>query len=263
LQDIQSKLAQGSFHPDARKYSFGSYLDLRTGKVVVNTDAPEAVMASMRSQFASNLDTRPGALRQQATRQFDVQKFYAGAAISSNTNVCTAGFTVVNGVSSITGEGQRSMMVPAHCFPLGTAITTNGGGLPFGTVTNMLIQTTPSNADAALIRLLPNDYTGQTYDSRMYVGAGRDDCQSTGYRIQEPRRRYQRALQKRPSHWRTMRAYGREHNCTNHLSGRPTEDQSNRLHRFASDCRWGFRSAFLRVLSKRPVGLSARYACSN
>src|SRR4051794_12021046 len=53
---IQDTVAKRSFSPAARDYNYASFLDLKTGKVVLKTNAPASVTAPLEQQFSGLIE---------------------------------------------------------------------------------------------------------------------------------------------------------------------------------------------------------------
>lgn len=59
VKAVQDALAGRSFHPYAVNYTYTTWLDLKTGKMIVVTDAPNDVLDPLRRQFGNVLVFRP------------------------------------------------------------------------------------------------------------------------------------------------------------------------------------------------------------
>ena len=112
------------------KHTFASYLDATTGRIVLKTDAPGHVVASLVGTNAGLVDTSATDISDLATRKADTTPYWGGAGITKTTGTpwCSSGFTVVN------AYGTRSMITAGHCFSNGTTVRTELGGLYMGTV---------------------------------------------------------------------------------------------------------------------------------
>lgn len=153
IDSIQSTIAARSFHADAGNYSYASYFDAASGKVVVNSDAPSSVTEALSGQFGGTLDVRAGGPSDAFSRRADTPPFWGGASIKSGAGVCTAGFVVQKG-------GSRFMTTAGHCFALGANVLTTDGNLSMGTI----VQRGPIPPfDMELIG-------GKSYGSSIYVG---------------------------------------------------------------------------------------------
>jgi hypothetical protein len=116
-----------TWHPDAGKFAYGFYFDAAKSAVALETDAPPGVVQPLLDRFTGAIAYRPGA-SDRDTRQSDPPPFWGGASITNGSAVCSSGFVVQN------GSGTRFMVTAAHCFALGAAVRSTGGGFAMGTV---------------------------------------------------------------------------------------------------------------------------------
>jgi hypothetical protein len=135
------------------KHSFGTYVDPFSGKVVIQTDAPDAVVSSVVGGFGALVDVRKEGISDNFSRRDDVPAFWGGAGISTPIGICSTGYTVQD------SAGTRSMVTAGHCAANGATVTTELGGRVVGTVSGNGL---PSQ-DMELIG-------GQSYGSFIYVG---------------------------------------------------------------------------------------------
>src|SRR4051812_787659 len=126
---IQASVAKRSWSPAAPKYNYASYLDLKTGRVVLKTNAPASVTAPLKQQYAGLIDQRNETVRDTFDRRNDVPGFWGGSSISDGSFVCSSGFVVQK------PTGQRFLTTAGHCFSVGQNVTTTDGGRSVGTVT--------------------------------------------------------------------------------------------------------------------------------
>lgn len=144
-------------------YTFGSYLDANTGKIVLETNAPAGVVASLTSVSTLSragvaTEVRRTTIGDAFHRRDDVQPYWGGAGITSGGGLCSAGFTVAN------GAGTRFMVTAGHCFADGATVLTESGANTFGTVSNRRLPTVTGHAqDMELVG-------GQSYSGRVYNG---------------------------------------------------------------------------------------------
>jgi hypothetical protein len=97
--------------PQARKYNYASWVDLKTGKLVLKTNAPRAVRR--RSQgYTGAIEQQDEAVRDTFSRRADTSPFWGGSSIKSGGGVCSSGFIVQRG-------GQRFMVTAGHRFAVG------------------------------------------------------------------------------------------------------------------------------------------------
>jgi hypothetical protein len=116
-----------TWHPDAVKFTYGSYFDAAKGVMALDTNAPAGVVKPLLDRFGAAIDYRPGTGGRDS-RQNDAPPHWGGASITNGSATCTSGFVVQN------GSGTRFMVTAAHCFPLNSAVWNTGGGWSFGNV---------------------------------------------------------------------------------------------------------------------------------
>lgn len=126
---IERSVERRSWHPEAARYAYGTHLDLRRGVVVLETSAPSDVMEALVREYPGLLDYRQVAT-DRLTRQNDPAPHWGGASITDGTSTCTSGFSVQDSSST------RFMVTAAHCFAMGAAVNSSGGGGSFGRVTS-------------------------------------------------------------------------------------------------------------------------------
>jgi hypothetical protein len=157
---IREKIAERAFSAEAEKFSYASHLDLQTGKVVLETDAPESVTDPLLEEFPEAIERRDGKPVQDLFhRRDDISPFWGGASIQSGGGTCSSGFVVRK------PSGQRLMSTAAHCFGVGAIVRTPFSRL-VGTVTERGTLGSIffwNNRDMELIG-------GQSYSPRVYVG---------------------------------------------------------------------------------------------
>lgn len=166
LETRQARIAR-YVATNGTRYSFGSYLDGTTGKIVLSTNAPGSVVSSLISQsgmttaqrqVASQVQVRISAARDVFNRRDDVPSFWGGAGLSAEGFLCSAGYAVQN------SAGARFMVTAGHCFNNGAAVRTESGANAFGTVSNRHLPTvTGEPLDFELIG-------GSSYAGRIYTG---------------------------------------------------------------------------------------------
>ena len=160
VEAIRDQVAKREFSPSAKQYSYASYLDLKTGKVVLETDAPESVTDPLTDEFPRAIERRDQTVRDMWDRRNDVPSFWGGSSIKSGGGVCTSGFAVQK------PSGQRFLTTAAHCFGVGAGVLTTDGNTFVGTVTERGLLGSPwfwNNRDMELIG-------GSSYAGRIFVG---------------------------------------------------------------------------------------------
>ena len=160
----------------AAGYTYASWLDPATRKVVVKTDAPRSVTATLARRFPGAIDLRPGGPRDElspdppipaAPRMIggsglspraDLAPFWGGGSIAGDGGICSAGFTVQD------PAGARFMVTAGHCFPRGGAVRTTAGN---GLVGSVVRRGSLPPFDMELIG-------GQSYGGSIFAGSGND-----------------------------------------------------------------------------------------
>jgi hypothetical protein len=151
---FQATVAGRAFHGDATKYSYASYFDVTTGKLVLDTNAPASVIESLSSEFAGAIDVRAGGVTEDFTRRADTSPFWGGSSVKSNGWTCTTGFVVKK------STGTRYLLTAGHCFEPGWNVYTSDGNLHVGSV----VQKAPiASRDMELIG-------GKSYGRSIFVG---------------------------------------------------------------------------------------------
>jgi len=166
LAAIQKRIA-GYVAKNGTDYSFGSYFDARTGKIVVETDAPDAVVSSLTSTsgmstaqagVATLTQVKRTAIDDAWSRRDDVPSYYGGGGITQGGGLCSSGYAVQNGV------GTRFMVTAGHCYADGATVLTESGANTYGTVSNRRLPSVTGGAqDMELIG-------GQLYSGRVFLG---------------------------------------------------------------------------------------------
>ena len=155
---LQARIAKRAWSPAAKHYNYASWLDLKTGKLVLKTNAPRSVTAALSKGYTGVIEQQDETVRDTFDRRNDVPAFWGGSSIKSSGSVCTSGFPVQK-------NGQRFLVTAGHCFPLNAGVTTTDGNLAIGSV----VQRGPflplglPNWDMELIG-------GGSYGSSIFVG---------------------------------------------------------------------------------------------
>jgi len=154
------------------KYTFGTYADPRTGAVVVDTNAPSDLVASLTNLKGTKSASLTTAARQPAVkvkvhrqrtfdayqRRDDVPAFYGGGGLSAQGFLCSTGYAVQS------STGARWMVTAGHCFANGVSVNTESGNNVEGTVT---ARTLPSlDGGTADVEFL----AGKSYAGRIFTG---------------------------------------------------------------------------------------------
>lgn len=116
------------------QHTFGSYVDATTDKIVVETDAPSDVVASVlgEERRSRRVVVRRDRIRDEWSRKSDIPNYWGGAGVTAavGTPWCSTGFTVQN------AWGTRSQVTAGHCFNNGTNVYTENGGRWMGSVSS-------------------------------------------------------------------------------------------------------------------------------
>lgn len=149
------------------KYTFGSYLDGTTGKIVLLTDAPATLVATLtatsgfsaaEARALTSAQVRRTTITDRAGRRDDTAPFWGGAGIRVGNGLCSAGYVVQN------SAGTRFMVTAGHCYANGATVLTESSARTFGVVSNRRLPTVSGHAqDMELIG-------GQSYGTRIYTG---------------------------------------------------------------------------------------------
>lgn len=157
---IREQLAMREFSPEAEKFSYASHLDLKTGKVVLQTDAPTPVTDPLTKEFPDTIERREDKpVEDLFHRRDDISSFWGGASIQGGGGTCTSGFPVRK------PSGQRFLTTAGHCYALGASVSTPAGRLVGGVTERGTLNSWWffDNRDMELIG-------GQSYSPRIYVG---------------------------------------------------------------------------------------------
>jgi hypothetical protein len=157
--EIRLQIAARDFGPEAASYTYASHLDLQTGRVVLETDAPATVTAGLLKEHREIQLQRSRPAQDAFNRADDVPSFWSGASINNGVATCSTGFAVHS------PSGQRFMTTASHCFGVGSAVRT-----PTGTFVGNVVQRGGlgsvffwDNRDVELI-------SGSSYGARVYTG---------------------------------------------------------------------------------------------
>jgi hypothetical protein len=166
LAAIQERIARYVAKHGTR-YTFASYLDGTTGKLVVQSDAPDNVLSSLTDlssaapavrQAASQVQTSRRTMSDNFHRRDDVPSFWGGAGLAFGGGLCSSGYAVRN------SAGTVFMTTAGHCYAVGSNVLTESGLRTYGTVSNRNLPTV--NNQPRDVELLG----GQSYVGRIYTG---------------------------------------------------------------------------------------------
>ncbi len=167
LTSVQSRIRRFvAAHPHT-KYTFGSYANAVTGKIVLDTNASSRVVSSLTSAAKGQRTFGAGTVKVQVNklglsdqfnRRDDSPAFYGGGGLLASNSLCSAGYTVTN------SSGSRWMVSAGHCYAIGTRVNTESNARYFGTVTNRALA---SLGQTGLDMELLN---GGSYSGRIFTG---------------------------------------------------------------------------------------------
>lgn len=146
-------------------HSFGSYIDADTGQIVLETNAPQAVVDRLTrmDDEAQQRAVRNARIRRTETtdswhRRDDIPWYWGGAGIRVGSGLCSSGYTVE------TSSGYRRSVTAGHCFSNWSKVLTESGNNTYGWVYGRRLPTvTGDPMDMELIY-------GQNYTGRIYTG---------------------------------------------------------------------------------------------
>lgn len=179
---IRDQIGAREFSPEAEKYSYSSHLDLQTGRVVLQTDAPASVTERLVAENPEIELREAKPAEDLFHRRDDIPAFWGGASIQSGGGTCSTGFTVRK------PSGTRFITTAAHCFGVGATVRT-----PLSTFVGTVTQRGTLNSwwffdnrDVELIggsSYAPRVYTGGIFStsSKAVVGANDPVAGVTGY----------------------------------------------------------------------------------
>jgi len=127
IDSINAAVKGRAFHADAATYTYASYFDGRSGKVILKTDAPSSVTEPLTAQFGDALDLRAGGPQLSFGRRSDTAPYWGGASIKSGGGTCTSNFAVQK-------NGVRYMATAGHCFTQGSNVYTSDSNAWVGSV---------------------------------------------------------------------------------------------------------------------------------
>jgi hypothetical protein len=179
---IREEIGAREFAPEAPKYNYASHLDLESGRVVLETDAPSEVTAALVKEHPEIALTESKPVEDMFNRHDDISPFWGGASIQSGGATCSTGFAVRK------PSGARFITTAAHCYSVGATVRT-----PTGTFVGTVAQRGTigsiffwNNRDVELIG--GSSYAGRVYTggvfsstSKAVVGSGNPVAGFTGY----------------------------------------------------------------------------------
>jgi hypothetical protein len=143
---------------EGQKYSLSSHLDLHTGRVVLETDAPASEMERLVKEHPEIELRESKPTTDVFHRRDDIPAFWGGAAIRSG-GTCSTGFTVRK------PSGARFITTAAHCFSVGSVVRT-----PTATFVGNVVQRGTLNSPFFWVNRDVELIGGSSYGARVYTG---------------------------------------------------------------------------------------------
>jgi hypothetical protein len=146
-------------------YTFASYLDSDTGRIVLDTNVPASVVAGLtsmsdpdRRREVGKAQVRRATISDTFHRRDDISPFWGGAGITNSGGVCSSGYAVRNSSGTVFG------VTAGHCFADGANVLVESGLRSYGTVSARRLPTVTGHPmDMELLG-------GQSYAGRVYSG---------------------------------------------------------------------------------------------
>lgn len=163
LAEVQGRISS-YVAKNGTKYTFGSYSDPATGAVVIDSDAPDQVVASVSELKGKQglahikVKVRKAKVSDNFNRKDDTAPFYGGGGLSASGSLCSSGYAVKN------SAGTRYLTTAGHCYANGVTVRTESGARVVGVVTGRALASLGGGArDMELL-------AGQSYAGRIFVG---------------------------------------------------------------------------------------------
>jgi hypothetical protein len=129
------------------KYSFATHFDSDRGTIVLDTDAPRDLVASLtKTDDAEARDAMAKAeinetrIEDDWNRRDDIQAFWGGAGITWGGGICSAGYAVRS------ATGAVFSVTAGHCFPNGANAAVESGLRSYGVVSGRRLPTVTGHA---------------------------------------------------------------------------------------------------------------------
>ncbi|MCW2701080.1 MAG: hypothetical protein JWQ45_2615 [Blastococcus sp.] len=148
-------------------YTFGSYVNPATGRIVLETNAPASVvstlvgssgLAAAEARAAGQVQLRRVATSDAFHRRDDVPSYWGGGGISNGSSICSSGYAVRNSAATV------SMVTAGHCYANGTSVSTESQARFYGTVSGRHLASL--TFDAKDMELMG----GSSYAGRVFTG---------------------------------------------------------------------------------------------
>lgn len=149
------------------EHTFASYIDADTGQIVLQTDAPDAVVDDLTrmSGEAEKRAVRRADVRRTTTsdashwhRRNDIEWYWGGAGITDGGGICSSGYAVQS------SSGYRYSVTAGHCFANWSQVQTESQNNTYGWAAARRLPTvTGDPMDMELVY-------GKNYAGRIYTG---------------------------------------------------------------------------------------------
>ncbi|MGP4113901.1 hypothetical protein ACTWP5_23695 [Streptomyces sp. 4N509B] len=132
LATIQQRIAD-HVAANGTEYTFGSFVDHETGRIVLETDAPADLVAELTAlptglATAGDVEVHHRTVSTTFSRRDDTAPFWGAAGITDQNARCSSGYAVRD------AAGGVSMVTAGHCFGNGATVWTESLNLVYGTV---------------------------------------------------------------------------------------------------------------------------------
>lgn len=163
LAKVQTRIA-AHVAKHGTKFTFGSYSDPATGDVVVQTDAPDSLVAALtnlktdKSLAKIKVQTRKSKINDAWHRRDDIPAYYGGGGLLATGSLCSTGYAVR------TWWGGSFMVTAGHCYANGTSVNTESNLRRVGVVSNRALASLGHGpVDMELL-------SGEAYAGRVFTG---------------------------------------------------------------------------------------------
>lgn len=165
LATIQNQIAS-YVATHAPGYTFASYLDETSGKMILETDAPASLISELtdmsggsaaEQQAVSQMSVQPNTTSDNWHRRDDIEPFWGGG-VTAQSRACSSGYAVRK------SSGAVFMTTAGHCFSNGVTVLTASRARMYGVVSDRHLPTWNGRPrDVELIG-------GRAYAGRIFTG---------------------------------------------------------------------------------------------
>lgn len=147
------------------KHSFASYVDGDTGRIVIETDAPQSLVDDLtkvsgddQRQAVEHAKVRRTTTTDSWHRRDDIQSYWGGGGIRVGNGLCSSGYAVKS------SSGYRYSVTAGHCFADWSSVQTESQNNDYGIVLGRRLPTVTGHAkDMELVY-------GKSYAGRIFTG---------------------------------------------------------------------------------------------